>query len=80
MGNIIWLMFCCLFLSGLYFIVVCDVLEWIKPKRDFKELSKDLLKEGEYMDRDLIDIYALLQEGKNDEALESLINYVVKNK
>jgi len=77
MGNIIWLMFCCLFLSGLYFIVLYVSLTSTKPKKDFKELSNKLL---ENYNKETLDIYLLIQEGKNDEALEGLINYVVKNK
>jgi ABC-type transport system involved in cytochrome bd biosynthesis fused ATPase/permease subunit len=48
-----------------------------KPKKDIKEHSKKLL---ENYNKETLDIYLLIQEGKNNEALESLINYVVKNK
>jgi hypothetical protein len=77
MGNIIWLMFCCLFLSGLSYVVIYVLLLSTKPKRDFKELSNKLL---ENYNKETLDIYLLIQEGKNDEALEGLIEYVAKEK
>jgi hypothetical protein len=77
MGSIIWLMFCCFFLSGLLYVVIYIPLLSTKPKRDFKELSNKLL---DNYNKETLNIYLLIQEGKNEEALEKLIEYVAKER